>query len=58
MDALQRLILDDLRPENTRTIAKGVYPHRWFVTWSLAYIVPLGSEWLPEVFLFSTKSVY
>ena len=58
MDALQRLILDDLRHENIRTIAEGVYPHRRFVTWSLAYIVPPGSEWLPEVFRFSTKSIY
>ena len=46
--ALQRLILDDLRHENIRTIAEGVCPHRRFVTWSLAYVIPDQANY-PEV---------
>ena len=40
---LQRIILDDLRHEDIRTIAEGAYPCRRFVTWSLAYVPPARS---------------
>lgn len=42
--ALQRIILDDLRHEDIRTIAEGAYPCRRFVTWSLAYLAPARSS--------------
>ena len=41
---LQRIILDDLRHEDIRTIAEGAYPCRRFVTWSLAYVAPAQSS--------------
>ncbi|HKY81178.1 MAG TPA: BLUF domain-containing protein [Sphingobium sp.] len=37
---LRRSIEDDMRHEDIRTIAEGKYPHRMFVTWSLAYLAP------------------
>ena len=43
VDTLQRIILDDLRHEDIRTIAEGAYPCRRFVTWSLAYVPPARS---------------
>ncbi len=41
---LQRIILDDLRHEDIRSIAEGAYPRRKFVTWSLAYATPARSS--------------